>query len=336
MGGNHSKNRERTQRDVPNNSFVSEERLYPVIQEDCCVVEKTVEVKERDPTKYHRYYEVDTHLPVVSNILEKGCGWDGRVFCEHTMTGCTYWLECCQKWFPCRLCHRFKCPGEKIDNYLSDNGLLLGARVKCLSCLMEQYFGDGYCMKCERPFGEKICVPCEIATDYLNGQHCYNCGFCAAKEKVQHHCLKCRDCFCPSQDGKKFNCLPHGNECAICMELLLKTCRWRGRSTISKCGHTFHEDCLAEWMGTSKTCPLCRCEFMEDDIMKCMSWAKELKRPVIYYKRESVTAIDSYYGKHGVIDCGVELINPSAPSILDNVLFPDNMPQPSAPPMQVL
>ena len=95
---------------------------------------------------------------------------------------------------------------------------------------------------------------------------------------------------------------------------------------------------MARWIGTSKTCPLCRGEFVEDDIMKCMYWSKELKRPIIYYKREAVRQIDSYYGVHGIIDTGIEIVNASAPlmSILGDVFFPDNMPQPSAPPMSTL
>lgn len=46
-----------------------------------------------------------------------------------------------------------------------------------------------------------------------------------------------------------------GNECAICLADFAKGCRF---TSITKCGHVFHEDCLKEWIKYNKICPLDR------------------------------------------------------------------------------
>ena len=42
-------------------------------------------------------------------------------------------------------------------------------------------------------------------------------------------------------------------ECCICMDDLNNE-----KTQILKCRHRFHEECIKEWYGTDRTCPLCR------------------------------------------------------------------------------
>lgn len=45
------------------------------------------------------------------------------------------------------------------------------------------------------------------------------------------------------------------NDCGICLKRVTR----RQRVTSPPCGHDmFHQDCLAEWMKVSATCPLCK------------------------------------------------------------------------------
>ena len=48
--------------------------------------------------------------------------------------------------------------------------------------------------------------------------------------------------------------LPEGSECSICYSPILNN----ESGIITPCGHTFHIDCLKEWMKESELCPYCR------------------------------------------------------------------------------
>jgi len=45
-----------------------------------------------------------------------------------------------------------------------------------------------------------------------------------------------------------------GMECSICLEAGQEGSRWRSLP----CSHTFHEDCLLQWLQRGRRCPLCR------------------------------------------------------------------------------
>ena len=48
--------------------------------------------------------------------------------------------------------------------------------------------------------------------------------------------------------------LPEGSECSICYSPILST----ESGIITPCGHTFHIDCIKEWLKESDLCPYCR------------------------------------------------------------------------------
>ena len=43
-------------------------------------------------------------------------------------------------------------------------------------------------------------------------------------------------------------------ECAVCMDELEKG----DAMGQLECGHTFHKDCIVEWLGNEASCPMCR------------------------------------------------------------------------------
>jgi hypothetical protein len=48
--------------------------------------------------------------------------------------------------------------------------------------------------------------------------------------------------------------LPFGDECSICID----ACERRNDTTLLACGHRFHTACIAPWLGTHDSCPVCR------------------------------------------------------------------------------
>lgn len=44
-------------------------------------------------------------------------------------------------------------------------------------------------------------------------------------------------------------------ECAVC---LAEFGEWEAGRLLPRCGHAFHEECIATWLRVSTTCPLCR------------------------------------------------------------------------------
>jgi hypothetical protein len=46
--------------------------------------------------------------------------------------------------------------------------------------------------------------------------------------------------------------------CAICTESLAQN-----SSSLKACGHSFHEDCIRQWLQQSTTCPICRADLQD-------------------------------------------------------------------------
>jgi len=49
------------------------------------------------------------------------------------------------------------------------------------------------------------------------------------------------------------------HDCSICLDKI----GWD--LSMTKCGHTYHEKCLGDWMNENHTCPLCRTALREED-----------------------------------------------------------------------
>lgn len=211
---------------------------------------------------------------------------DRRVSCFHLTTGVLTYFPCCQIWEHCRICHFSSCRTPLMETLLDENGIMRNARKKCFSCGEEQMFGEGNCVRCERPFGSYICVSCENACDTPNMYHCNRCNYCVNKNV--EHCRSCDECCCDSEHGVKYRCIGHQNECAICLNSMHRYSRWWGRA-ILKCGHQFHERCL--WQSyqshiyhekknprgdNSPKCPLCREIYYAEEVHSMTRYFKSL------------------------------------------------------------
>jgi hypothetical protein len=273
-------------------------------------------------------------------------GYDGRVECPHSNSGCEYYFSCCDMWSHCRYCHRVICKSlEDFDNLLDDLGLLKGVKVRCVSCFhIQDGFHLGKCDYCERYFGRSVCVNCEIATDLLDHQHCYKCNYCI--DKRLSHCNSCNDCCCFSEGGRKFRCIEHNNECSICCDSIHKRARWYGRVIVNECGHQFHRDCFEDWMKRSRTCPLCRVlvDLSSIHVVEGMKMDDYL---TIRYAQKSLDNYDIFYGYEAInylLEVEVDyLVAPSAPPLelvhpwLIDGIYPNfYLVEPSAPSLDLL
>uniref|UniRef100_A0A914PFG9 RING-type domain-containing protein n=1 Tax=Panagrolaimus davidi TaxID=227884 RepID=A0A914PFG9_9BILA len=58
--------------------------------------------------------------------------------------------------------------------------------------------------------------------------------------------------------------MPGIGQCAICFSTLLSSETY----VVTKCGHTFHRNCILQWIHTGKNCPSCRVSASELHVIK--------------------------------------------------------------------
>lgn len=176
--------------------------------------------------------------------------------CEHYLRKCKIMSPCCNKIYPCRLCHdeeNYELVTDikirhKIDRFAI-------SQVICTECDTFQNI-KRYCEKCGVCFGKYCCDICHLFDDTDKKQfHCNGCGFCriGGAENITH-CDICNMCV-PLSVFDNHKCLNiMDSSCPICMTDLFT-------STIGvtqlDCGHYIHKTCLIELLKSSYKCPLC-------------------------------------------------------------------------------
>ena len=68
-------------------------------------------------------------------------------------------------------------------------------------------------------------------------------------------------------------------DCSICIQPILKG------EEILKCGHTFQFDCVKRWLGSNKTCPLCRAHVVDNSDKSDGEFVFDINEP-IYFKNQ--------------------------------------------------
>lgn len=58
-------------------------------------------------------------------------------------------------------------------------------------------------------------------------------------------------------------------QCCICLQPLHRACAL-------PCGHTFHEDCIEQWLKSANECPLCRKKIRPDEERDDIDWATQV------------------------------------------------------------
>ncbi|OAY82066.1 E3 ubiquitin-protein ligase MIEL1 [Ananas comosus] len=190
--------------------------------------------------------------------------------CKHYRRRCRIRAPCCNEIFHCRHCHN---ESTKDRHELNRQAV---QRVICVICDTEQPVAQ-VCANCGVNMGEYFCEVCKFYDDDVRivlslfvsycflfsgkidkGQyHCNDCGICRVGGKERfYHCEKCGSCY---SVGLRDNhpCIENSmrHHCPICYEYLFDSLK---ETTVLRCGHTMHAECLYEMIKHEKfSCPIC-------------------------------------------------------------------------------
>ena len=172
-----------------------------------------------------------------------------EINCSHYERNCLIIAKCCNKIYPCRICHDEN-ENHKMNRHETE-------KIKCKKCKTIQDISNK-CINCEIQFGEYYCEICRLwKTSETPTFHCDKCKICRiGKRDLYYHCDKCNCCI--SKSNENHNCINNifKTDCSICMENLFNS-----RENISqlRCGHAIHQKCLNEYIGKNNfRCPLCK------------------------------------------------------------------------------
>jgi RING finger/CHY zinc finger protein 1 len=191
--------------------------------------------------------------------------------CQHYVRKCKIVSPCCQKIYPCRICHDDEMYVKNIDpkvrHQINRHEI---KEVICSLCGIQQSVKQ-YCEACEVCFGSYFCDICNLFDDEDKKQfHCDKCGICRLGGRENSiHCDNCNICVLKIDDNHKCHNIK-GSTCSVCMEDLFVS---RCEIMQMKCGHFIHTDCLHEMAkNTFKykvtcTCPICSASIIETDFL---------------------------------------------------------------------
>jgi len=168
--------------------------------------------------------------------------------CKHYARGCSFVSPCCQKIFPCRLCH-----DEEINDHTLDRHSVIS--IVCNKCTITQPVSNE-CTGCGEKFGNYFCSICRLYDDNDKQQfHCDGCGICRVGGRENFvHCDVCGFCL-PKNQPHKCVVNTSRNDCPVCLEDLHSS---RISCHILSCGHLLHTTCYKNlWKYNIYRCPTC-------------------------------------------------------------------------------
>ena len=183
--------------------------------------------------------------------------------CRHYIRRCEIYTSCCERYFPCRLCHDAHAESLDLDHPTCTPEVV--TQLRCVSCGSEQPPGgsDGQtttCASCHVSFGAYACIPCRLFDDDVSKQqfHCDGCGICRVGGRANFfHCVTCGACFATSTSGDH-KCIPGVTKqnCPVCLDDLFGSVL---ALAVLGCGHVLHRSCMKSMLAHgSTTCPWCK------------------------------------------------------------------------------
>lgn len=169
--------------------------------------------------------------------------------CSHYMIGCQLYSECCQRFYPCRLCHDEK-EIHKMEYKKTK-------KVRCMNCFLEQEIKQE-CEECGQCFGVYYCQVCKLLDNNKNKNiyHCKECEICRIGPQEQFkHCNVCKACL-EISFFENHVCVENWllTNCPICGEDLFSS---RQQVLTTKCNHPIHFRCYEQYKQTAYQCPIC-------------------------------------------------------------------------------
>jgi len=161
--------------------------------------------------------------------------------CTHYKRNCDIIAICCDKQYPCRVCHNEN-SDHRIDRFATKECV-------CRICKTRQDISNT-CINCGTTFGKYFCSICKLWTE-KNAYHCNGCGICnSGILGVYEHCDKCGFCF----PNKVHNCVKKGkDECCVCFDQVYY---YVHDFFHFECGHGIHSHCFTQLKDYK--CPLCK------------------------------------------------------------------------------
>lgn len=175
---------------------------------------------------------------------------DERHFgCQHYQAGCKLRAECCDGWFPCRLCH------DEASDHLIDRFSI--RYMLCMYCQTAQRAGK-VCRQCQKVLAHYYCDICHLWDDdeRRNIYHCDKCRICRRGLREEYtHCDRCSGCI-TTKHFPTHKCLEGSlqSNCPICGEDLFST---TSAVVFMPCGHAIHFICHQDHIKISYQCPIC-------------------------------------------------------------------------------
>ena len=183
---------------------------------------------------------------------------ENRFGCKHYSRKCKIYCDCCNEIHSCRLCHN-----EKFE-YLENSHVLDRFNIKniiCEVCNLKQTKSNK-CINCGVKFGNYYCNICNLYDDDTSKEqfHCEKCGICRIGGRDNFfHCDNCNSCIANSLKDNHI-CIKNSfhNKCPVCFDSVFNSTK---PSTVIKCGHVLHVECLNELLKIGNLsglrCPLC-------------------------------------------------------------------------------
>jgi len=168
--------------------------------------------------------------------------------CTHYKRNCRLIAPCCNKVYPCRVCH------DELESHNLDRKLV--QELECIKCLNRSPIRAD-CGECGVIFGTAyFCAECRLFDNQDKGQfHCDGCAICRVGGQANYeHCSTCGMCM-PS--GGNHKCIDQSskNNCPICFENIHSS---RTQAIIPPCGHLIHTPCYKKMFKKGLySCPTC-------------------------------------------------------------------------------
>ncbi|XP_015776266.1 PREDICTED: RING finger and CHY zinc finger domain-containing protein 1-like [Acropora digitifera] len=156
--------------------------------------------------------------------------------CPHYIRRCALLAPCCNKYYPCRLCH------DDVEDHNLDRKKV--QEIKCIQCHSSQATAS-HCKECGIKFGRYFCGICRLFDDHQKGQfHCDGCGICRIGGKDNFfHCNRCDMCLgIQLKDSHKCVERSSRSDCPICYEDIHTS---RIPAHVPPCGHLLHRYSLS-------------------------------------------------------------------------------------------
>jgi hypothetical protein len=173
-----------------------------------------------------------------------------NIKCNHYTRKCLIRAPCCDKIFPCRLCHN-----ENSDHEINRYDI---KKIICIECNTEQDCSNK-CIKCNIQFANYYCDICHLWEDNLDKKifHCDKCKICRVGGKENFfHCDKCNLCLSINlKDNHKCVENTANSNCPCCNENLFSSTM---ALSVLDCGHSIHKECLSKYLQYNYNCPLCK------------------------------------------------------------------------------